>query len=297
MRALCLVLFALLLACPGAVAEQAAGRDAGARGANGREAGLRDISVRDISVPILVYHRFGATVADAMTVQTGVFAAQLEYMRAHGYVVIPLRELVAYLQGRAPAPPEHAVVITADDGHGSVFTEMFPLIKQYRIPVTLFIYPSAISNASYAMSWDQLRQMRDSGLVDIQSHTYWHPNFRVEKRRLSARDYEGFVQMQLAKSKAVLERELGGRVDMLAWPFGIYDGDLMRRAREAGYVAAFTLKRRHASRGDELMALPRYLMTNDVQGRQLAGMLAGPLPAPARAGGSESPGRAGHAQE
>lgn len=253
MRNLCLILCALLLACPGAVAAEAAGRDVG--------------------VPILVYHRFGASGADAMTVKTAVFASHLEYLRAHGYVVIPLRQLVEYLQGRAPAPPEHAVVITADDGNESVFTDMFPLIVQYRIPVTLFIYPSAISRANYAMTWDQLRRMRDSGLVDIQSHTYWHPNFRVERKRRSANDYESFVHMQLTKSRELLEHRLGGRVNLLAWPFGLYDDELLRHAREAGYDAAVTLDGRAARRGDDLMALPRFLVTNAVRGRRFAELL------------------------
>lgn len=256
MRKLYLILFALLLACPAAAAEESSARESG--------------------VLILVYHRFGARVADSMTVRTAVFAAQLETLRAQGGVVIPLRQWVDYLAGRAPAPPPHAVVITVDDAHKTVFTEMFPLIKRYRIPVTLFIYPSAVSNARYAMTWAQLREMRDSGLVEIQSHTYWHPNFMRERKRLSAKAYEDFVAMQLAKSKAVLAREVGGRVDMLAWPFGLHDDDLERRAQAAGYVAAFTLERRHARRGDDVMALPRYLMTDAVQGRAFARLLAGP---------------------
>jgi peptidoglycan/xylan/chitin deacetylase (PgdA/CDA1 family) len=44
------------------------------------------------------------------------------------------------------------VAITVDDGHLSVYTELYPLILKHRPPVTLFIYPSAISNASYALT-------------------------------------------------------------------------------------------------------------------------------------------------
>lgn len=203
---------------------------------------------RDVVVPILLYHRLGPEVADSMTVKTAVFASHLEYLQAHGYTVIPLRRLITYIAGEAPPPPAHSVVITADDGHKSVFTDMFPLVKRYHIPITLFIYPSAISNAKYAMTWQQLREMQDSGLVDIQSHTYWHPNFKKEKKRLAADAYENFVHMQLGKSKEVLEQRLGIHVDMLAWPFGIYDDELIDSARKLGYIAAFTLERRPASR-------------------------------------------------
>jgi peptidoglycan/xylan/chitin deacetylase (PgdA/CDA1 family) len=121
------------------------------------------------------------------------------------------------------------VVITVDDGHESVYTQMFPLVEQYRIPVTLFIYPSAISNASYAMTWEQLRELQGSGLFNIQSHTYWHPNFKHEKKRLTPEQYEKLVDLQLTKSKDILERQLGVHVDMLAWPFGIYDDELIKK--------------------------------------------------------------------
>ncbi len=68
--------------------------------------------------------------------------------------------------------------------------------------------------------------------------------------------------MQLKKSKEILEKELNVKVTMLAWPFGIYDGELIKKAVEAGYVAGFTMERHHANLSDNIMALPRYLMVN-----------------------------------
>ena len=80
--------------------------------------------------------------------------------------------------------------------------------------------------------------------------------------------------MQLRKSKEKLEKELNVRVNMLGWPFGIYDDDLIHKAKEAGYVATFTMERHHAGTLDNVMALPRYLMTNGDTGRTLATILA-----------------------
>lgn len=219
-------------------------------------------AVEPVSVPVLVYHRFGPTVADSMTVKTSVFEAQLEWLKDHGYAVIPLKTLIAYLKGEGPPPPEKSVVITADDGHKTVYTEMLPLVRRYGIPVTLFLYPSAISNASYAMTWEQLQELKQTGLFDMQSHTYWHPNFNKEKKKLKPADYQKLVETQLAKSRAVLEKKFGTRVDRLAWPFGIYNEELEKAAAQAGYVAAFSIERRHASKSEDIMALPRYLMVN-----------------------------------
>jgi peptidoglycan/xylan/chitin deacetylase (PgdA/CDA1 family) len=226
-------------------------------------------------VPILIYHRFGPVVVDSMTVTTAVFESDLRYLRDNGYTVIPLRSLVDYFLGKAPPPPPRSVVITSDDGHRSVYTDMLPLVKKYRIPVTLFIYPSAISNASYAMTWEQLREIKSTGLFDIQSHTYWHPNFRMEKRRLKPADYEKFVDMQLKKSRERIEKKIGGKVDMLAWPFGVYDDWLMKRAKNDGYIAGFTIVRRNAAASDNIMALPRYIMTDRDRGNVFGRILAG----------------------
>ena len=228
---------------------------------------------RSAEVPILVYHRFGPTVADMMTVTTAVFEEQLAWLRDHQYQIIPLGSLVSSLRDPSAPIPEHVVAVTADDGHKSVYTEMFPLIKRYRFAVTLFIYPSAISNASYALTWEQLAEMIKTGLVDVQSHTYWHPNFRHERARLSPDDYRTFVMTQLTRSKQVLERHFGGSVDMLAWPFGIFDPELEQWAALAGYRAAFTLERSAATRGSDPLALPRYLMTDLDRGARFAAIL------------------------
>jgi peptidoglycan/xylan/chitin deacetylase (PgdA/CDA1 family) len=227
-----------------------------------------------VQVPILLYHRFGPVVADSMTITTTLFESQLKCLRDNGFKVIPLRELIDYYLGKRQAPHPRSVVITADDGHISVYTDMFPLVRKYSIPVTLFIYPSAISNASYAMTWSQLKEIQGTGFFDFQSHTFWHPNFKKEKKRLKPAEYESFVGMQLKKSKEKLEKELNVQVTMLAWPFGIYDDDLLHQAKEAGYVATFTMERHPAGALDRVMALPRYLITNGETGRTFATILA-----------------------
>lgn len=226
----------------------------------------KEVSARATGIPILLYHRFGPVVTDHMTVTTAVFESQLKYLSNNGYVVISLRQLVDYYLGKGHAPLSKSLVITADDGHKSVYTEMFPLLKKYRVPATLFVYPSAISNASYAVTWGQLKEMKESGFLDFESHTFWHPNFKKDKERLKPSEYERFVEMQLRKSKEKLKRELHIKVDMLAWPFGISNDELINKALEAGYVATFTMERHHASGADNIRSLPRYLITHSDKG-------------------------------
>jgi peptidoglycan/xylan/chitin deacetylase (PgdA/CDA1 family) len=229
-----------------------------------------------LSVPILLYHRLGPTLTDDMTVTTPVVESQLKLIQERGYHVIPLKTLLASYDDASVAVPERSVVLVADDGHRTVYTDLFPLIKRFQIPVTLFIYPSAISNASYAMTWEQLAEMNASGLVDIQGHTFWHPNFKIEKKRLTPAAYEKFAQEQLVKSKAVLEQKLAGKVDLLAWPFGIYDPELMGWAQAAGYVAAFSIDRRPVTRSENVMALPRSIVTDANRGARFEALLTPP---------------------
>jgi peptidoglycan/xylan/chitin deacetylase (PgdA/CDA1 family) len=223
---------------------------------------------------ILVYHRFGDAVTDAMTVRTATFRRQLDVMRERGVVIVPLRQVVEFVRGGGPPLPPRAVVLTADDGHRTVYTDMWPALRDAGAPATLFIYPSAISNASYAMTWHQLRTLGQTGLIDVQSHAYWHPNFAVERKRLAAAEYDALVTSQLGRARSVVEQQLGGRVDLIAWPFGRYDDDLLRRAADCGYVAGLTLDARPVTTGDNVMALPRYLV-GDSAGAGFVAMLPG----------------------
>jgi hypothetical protein len=87
-----------------------------------------------------------------------------------------------------------------------------------------------------------------------------NPNFAEEKRRLTPQAYARLVvEEQLKKPRAIVQDRLRTRVDMLSWPFGIHDDGLMHAAARAGYIAAVTLERRHATSADPIMALPRYL--------------------------------------
>nr|WP_211106286.1 polysaccharide deacetylase family protein [Nitrospirillum iridis] len=232
-------------------------------------------------IPILAYHRFDPSTTGPTTVRTPVLERQLDWLETHQYQVVPLSQVVDALRGGGRdmlrADTGHAVAITVDDGHVSVYTQLYPIILRRNVPVTLFIYPSAISNASYALTWEQLAEMVKSGLVEVQSHTFWHPDFRKERARRTSDDYRAFVNSQLVRSRSTLERRLGARVDMLAWPFGIIDADLQSAAERAGYRAAFAYEGGCAVPGSPPYALPRIPVSNQ------AGAAFGALLAPASA--------------
>lgn len=211
-------------------------------------------------IPILCYHNFNPTVPGSMSMRPETFEAQLDWLEENGFTIIPLKEAVAYLQGKRESLPKKAIVITADDGWRSVYTYMMPIVKKHQIPVTLFIYPGTISKGKNAMTWDELRELQKTGLFDIQSHTEGHPNFKQEKKRRSADSYAKFVEQELVRSKNTLNEKLGLDVTLLAWPFGIYNDYLEQAAKNAGYTMAFTIDAIPANRDDRPMAQPRYMI-------------------------------------
>ena len=80
---------------------------------------------------------------------------------------------------------------------------------------------------------------------------------------------------QLTKSKRKLEQEVGGAVDLLAWPFGIYDEHLIQKAFQAGYISTFSIERHHATSKDSIRLLPRYLLVNADSGKAFQQLLEG----------------------
>ncbi len=233
-----------------------------AYGAHGIDARAGKSEDRPRRVAVLAYHRFSLSADDSMTVRVATFDAQLRFLREHGYRVVPLRDIVNWVSGTGAALPPKAVALTADDGHRSVYEVLRPIALREHLPFTLFVYPSAISNAAYALTWAQLKALQDSGLFDVQSHTYWHPNFNVERAHRTPDDFRRFAQRQLVDSRRRIESELGTHVDLLAWPFGIVDDELIAMASAAGYRAAVTIAGRTVDERAAPLALPRLLITD-----------------------------------
>lgn len=127
------------------------------------------------------------------------FEAQLHFLRVNGYHTITTDEFHAFVALGAPLP-DGAVLLTMDDGRRSVWTHGFPLLRKYGMKATVFVIPGYVPERSDApgdappgadadhaddaalVTWDELRVMHESGLVDIQSHTLHHHKVHVSDR-------------------------------------------------------------------------------------------------------------------
>lgn len=227
-----------------------------------------------VNIPILCYHNLSMK-PGSMNMTPEKFESQIKYLKDNGFTIIPLKEAAEYLQGKRSSLPKKAIVITADDGWQSDYTYMLPIIKKYNIPVTLFIYPQTISEGKNALTWDEVKKLQQTGLFDIQSHTWDHPNFKQAKKRMSPAKYESYVQNQLTKSKKILEEKLNIQVSYLAWPFGIYNDDLEKQAAAAGYEMAFTIDALPANRSHRAMAQPRYMIIDALSAKTFTSIVNG----------------------
>lgn len=231
----------------------------------------------DINIPILCYHNFNPTTPGSMNLTPKKLEAQIKWIKDNGFTIIPLKEAVEYLQGKRDSLPPKPVVITVDDGWQSAYTYLLPIVEKYKFPVTLFIYPETISQGKNAMTWDELKKLQQTGFFDIQGHTYWHPNFKQEKKKLSSAEYEKFVKKQLVDSKKILEDKLGIKVTLLAWPFGIYDDYLKQEAANAGYDMAFSIDAVTANRNFNPMAQPRFMIIDGLSTKTFEAIVNGAI--------------------
>jgi peptidoglycan/xylan/chitin deacetylase (PgdA/CDA1 family) len=226
-----------------------------------------------INIPILCYHNLNPTKPGSMNLTPQKFEAQVKWLKDNGFTIIPLKDAVEYLQGSRASLPPKSVVISADDGWKSIYTYMYPIVRKYNIPVTLFIYPETISNGKHALTWDELKELQHSGFFDIQGHTYSHQNFKLEKKHLSPSNYEKFVINELAHSKKILEDKLQIKITLLAWPFGIYNSYLEQQAKAAGYTMAFSIDARTANKSFRPMAQPRFMIVDGLTMKSFTGIV------------------------
>lgn len=136
-------------------------------------------------------------------------------------------------------------------------------------------------------SWEQAREMQDSGIMDIQSHTYdmhqWEPfetGGAVRRSLLplegeSEEAYRAAVLADLTCYNELRVREMGEAFQVLSYPGGDYT-ELSEEIihGEGGIPVTVTSVeggRNTVTRGDpeSLYAMYRWNITNDVTGEQL----------------------------
>lgn len=181
---------------------------------------------------VIMYHRVRDDRRDPdLTVSTPNFRRQMEYLSSR-YRVIPLSEVVDRLDADPPADAD-TTAITFDDGYADNFDNALPVLKERRIPATVFLVSGSIDCDDETLTLPQIRLMAESGM-DFGSHTVSHPILREAD--------DATLRREISGSRVELESRLGHTVDLFAYPKGKrlhFDDRVKRAVREAGYRAAF----------------------------------------------------------
>ncbi|MDP2928833.1 MAG: polysaccharide deacetylase family protein [Candidatus Omnitrophota bacterium] len=206
-------------------------------------------------VTVLMYHTIDPNGDDMSPhISPAVFERQMDFLAKHHYNVVAPEEVVAYTSKKEKMP-WRTVAITADDGFENFYTYAFPLLKKYNLKATVFMITDKIG-APGMLNWRELREMSDSGLVTIGSHTKshpWLPTVSVDEDRL---------REELAGSKKRLEYGLGRRVDFICYPNGGFNDLIKETARQAGYKGGFTTNPAKSSKIDDIYAIRRIKMSS-----------------------------------
>ncbi len=225
---------------------------------------------------------------DRVAVQVAKLRQHFEWLRDNGYHVVSVQQLIDARDGKRPLP-DHAVVLTFDDGFESFYTRAFPLLKEFHYPAVAAIIGAWVDGKSKpdvpgnkpVMSWAQIKEIDRSGLVEIASHTYGlhnsiesNPQGGIEaavttrrwlvaaKRYETEAEYKKRIADGIENSSDFLYRKLGHRPRVMVWPYGEFNAFALAQAKKAGMKITMAL-----ADGDnhvnDLTVINRLIMTDD----------------------------------
>jgi peptidoglycan/xylan/chitin deacetylase (PgdA/CDA1 family) len=248
-------------------------------------------------ITIINYHHFSDDYQSGATITIDRFEEQLLALKEAGYETVHVSDLIDYVE-LGKALPEKPLVITIDDGYTSNYSEAFPLLQSLDMKATIFMIGSSIGLENYKdtdydiiphFTLDQAKEMVDSGLIEIQSHTYdFHQYGPYESDEATARenmlmlDGESEVEyVQLMTDDFNLMKDVLGQLQLdmyaLAYPRGEFDDKTEILSSQAGIKATFTTQegRNMIIKGlpQSLRQLNRYTPWQETTGDDLIQMI------------------------
>ena len=197
------------------------------------------------------------------------FREQMSYLKEAGYETITTEDL--FFSDKGLCIPPKPLLITIDDGYLSNYTYAYPILKELNMKATIFAIVSYRDNTDNLLyphfNWEQAKEMQDSGVIDIQSHSY-ASHFQFMDRggcfvpgtkQLNNENYSQYMEHlynDFLKAKDTLEEKLGNKVISFSFPYGYHDGAIKKAAVESGYKLMFTIREDVVYPGDNLLHHP-----------------------------------------
>lgn len=189
------------------------------------------VGFADRTIPILLYHRVGAT-KDDLTISPERLARDLRTLKEQHYTAISLEQCEQFLFNQKVELPEKPLLITFDDGYLDNYQNAFPILQKYDMLASFFVITGMTPNAD-RLKPAQMREMLAHGM-SFGSHTVSHRSLG----ELSPEE----VHRELSYSKIALEDMLGRGVHSISYPKGSYNDATVNIAQAYDYREGFTVK-------------------------------------------------------
>ena len=208
---------------------------------------------RHYVIPILMYHSVSYVynpVMNRLIVSPKTFERQMGFLKKHNYNVLSLEKAADIIKNKKDFPPR-SVVITLDDGYKDNYVYAYPILKKYNLPATIFVIINEIGRpGNDRLSWEEIKEMSDSGIISIGSHCLGpEPLVNIKS--------EEEVRKEIFYSKKILEQKLGKRVLCFSYPEGMFNPQIKDLVKQAGYHVAVATSPGRQSADDDMFALKR----------------------------------------
>jgi len=192
---------------------------------------------------VLMYHRIvkgAATNLYERSIED--LESDLKYLKNNNIKVISFNDLES-ISTTGEMPDGHSAIITFDDGDHSWYTLVRPLLLQYHMKATFFLWTYMMGHDSF-LTWDEVEDMSGYTLNGGErpfifgSHTYSHQYlFRNKDEFATPAEYNAYLDYELGKSKEIIETHSPGPVTTLSLPYGDGAGDseIIAAAQRNGY--------------------------------------------------------------
>ncbi len=220
-----------------------------------------DIPDDGVRVSVLGYHDFSETEREtAMRIRTSKFRKQMEVIKKMDIPVISMADFIAW-RDEGKIIPEKAIVITLDDGWKSVYTDAYPVLKEFGYPFTIYLYKDYVDGGGKALTTAMIKEMQANGAT-IGSHSTTHPFPQTVKkyRKMGGDAYAKFLNKEMVESKRFLEEKFKVKVETFAYPGGYFTEEMLIKAEEVGYTHLFTVQPGKVKRSLPDNILPRYVI-------------------------------------
>lgn len=215
-------------------------------------------SEKNLKIPIFVYHDIVNSEDEIeyeyMQTTKATFEEQMVGLMKLGYKPITYQDLIDYNNGEK-ALYKHSFILTFDDGNDGVYENAFPIAKKYNIPMTSFVINYNVGTPGY-FTWEQAKEMQDSGLVEICSHSLKH----IEYDKVTPEELEQDITTSLSEIKNKLQAETK---KVFCYPYGLYSLEGQETLKDAGIIQNLTDNRINDSKSLNLYGLHRCYPLSD----------------------------------